>query len=263
VEAPGEVGELSRAFDEMADRLDRQVRAEKELLANVSHELRTPLARVRLALELAAEGDLAQARRHLAGIEGDVAEVEKLVEDVLTASRLELGAAAGAAPLHRAVVAAADLVHAAAERFRAAHPDRALAVDAGPALPAVDADAVLLRRALENLLENAAKYSDPPAPISLAASARDGALVLEVADRGIGVDPADLPRLFTPFFRTDRSRARGTGGTGLGLALAKRVAEAHGGTIAVESRPGEGTTVRISVPTCADSPAPSAARSSP
>jgi signal transduction histidine kinase len=224
------------------------VRAEKELLANVSHELRTPLARIRLALELGAEGDLPQARRHLAGMGADVAEIERLVDDVLTASRLELGATAGSEPLHRSRVQASELVRVAAERFRAAHPDRELSVEIAGDLPQLDADPVLLRRALSNLLENAAKYSDAPAAIGLAASARDGRLSLEVRDRGIGIDPADLSRLFTPFFRTDRSRARGTGGTGLGLALAKRITEAHGGTIGVESSPGEGTSVTIALP---------------
>jgi len=78
---------------------------------------------------------------------------------------------------------------------------------------------------------------------------QDGAsFQVSVRDQGMGVDPRDLPRLFTPFFRTDRSRARGTGGVGLGLALAKRIVEAHGGTITVESHPGLGTTVRFSVP---------------
>ena len=71
---------------------------------------------------------------------------------------------------------------------------------------------------------------------------------MEVADRGIGVDPEDLGRLFTPFFRTDRSRARGTGGVGLGLALARRVVEAHGGRIGAESEPGQGTRIWFSVP---------------
>ncbi|HET7755178.1 MAG TPA: HAMP domain-containing sensor histidine kinase [Anaeromyxobacteraceae bacterium] len=248
VTAPGEVGELSRAFDEMADRLERQVRAEKELLANVSHELRTPLARIRIALELAAEGDLAKARHHLAGMGLDVAEVERLVDDVLTASRLELGAAAGTEPLQRATVSPRDLVDVAAERFRAAHPDRELRVEVEGEPPALDADPMLLRRALDNLLENAAKYSDAPAPVTLSARFRGGIVALEVRDRGIGIDAADVPRLFTPFFRTDRSRGRGSGGTGLGLALAKRIAEAHGGNIAVESRAGEGTLVRIELP---------------
>jgi signal transduction histidine kinase len=87
--------------------------------------------------------------------------------------------------------------------------------------------------------------------VTLAARAEPGAVILEVRDRGIGIDAADLPRLFTPFFRTDRSRARGTGGVGLGLNLARRIAEAHGGTIAAESLPGQGTTIRVVLPEAA------------
>jgi signal transduction histidine kinase len=84
--------------------------------------------------------------------------------------------------------------------------------------------------------------------VEVVARQEGAAFQVSVRDQGIGVDPQDLPRLFTPFFRTDRSRARGTGGVGLGLALAKRIVEAHGGTITVESRPGLGTTVSFSIP---------------
>jgi signal transduction histidine kinase len=245
--AGGELGELGRSFDEMAARLEALVKSERELLANVSHELRTPLARIRVALELAAEGDAERARRYLAEIGQDLAELDALVEDVLAAARLDArGAAAlrvGEAPVDLGAVA-----REAAERFRAAHAGRTLAVEIEEGLPALRGDAALLRRLVANLLDNAAKYSEPPAPIRLVAR-RDGAgSALEVRDRGIGIDPEDLPRLFTPFFRTDRSRARGTGGTGLGLALARRIAEAHGGTIAAESAPGEGTTFRVRLP---------------
>jgi signal transduction histidine kinase len=250
VDRADEVGELGRAFDEMAERLERLLRQEKELLANVSHELRTPLSRIRVALDLAAEGDLDRARRFLGEIAQDLSEVERLVEDILTAARLDLAAGRPGAevPLRREPLPGAELVSRAAERFRAAHPGRTLEVAVDATLPVLDADAALLRRALDNLLDNAAKYSDPGEPVTLSARAEGGALVLEVRDRGIGIDPADLPRLFTPFFRTDRSRARGTGGVGLGLALAKRVVEAHGGTIAVESGAGKGTAVRLRVP---------------
>jgi signal transduction histidine kinase len=106
----------------------------------------------------------------------------------------------------------------------------------------------MLRRVLDNLLDNAVKYSESPATVEVVARQHGAAFQVSVRDQGIGVDAHDLPRLFTPFFRTDRSRARGTGGVGLGLALAKRIVEAHGGTITVESRPGIGTTVSFSVP---------------
>jgi signal transduction histidine kinase len=247
VRARGELGELGRAFDEMAARLERLIQGERELLANVSHELRTPLARIRVALELAAEGDAERARRYLGEIGQDLAELDGLVEDVLATARLDARGAAGlrvdSAPVDLAAVA-----REAAERFRAAHEERTLELALTEGLPAVRGDAALLRRLVLNLLDNAAKYSEPPAPVTLAVRSEAGAAVLEVSDRGIGIAPEDLPRLFTPFFRTDRSRARGTGGTGLGLALAKRIAEAHGGTISAESAPGEGTVFRVTLP---------------
>ncbi len=247
VRAPGEVGELAAAFDEMAGRLERLVRGEKELLANVSHELRTPMARIRLALALAEEGDVARARKALAEIGDDLGELERLVEEILAAARLDL-AGAGGLPLHRAPLDARALVEDAAARFRARHEARVLDLTVAEPLPAPAADAALLRRLLGNLLDNAAKYSDAAAPVTLSARAEGGALVLEVRDRGIGVADEDLPRLFTPFFRTDRSRARGTGGVGLGLALARRIAEAHGGQVTAARGPEAGMVFRVTLP---------------
>jgi two-component system OmpR family sensor kinase len=244
-----EVGELAAAFDEMAERLQRLVRGEKELLANVSHELRTPLARIGVALDLAAEGDPPKTQRYLQEIRTDVADLERLVNDVLTAARLDVAVGAnGLPPLHRQPVAAGELIQHAIQHFRECHPERALELEVAPELPSVDADAGLMGRALDNVLENAWKYSDAGMPIAVKARAERGVVTIEVQDRGIGIDPQDLPRLFTPFFRTDRSRARGTGGVGLGLALTRRIVEAHGGQVAVESAPGSTTCVRFAIP---------------
>jgi two-component system OmpR family sensor kinase len=243
-----EVGELSAAFDDMAARLQGLVRAERQLLADVSHELRTPLSRIRVALDLAAEGDVARARKFLEEIRVDLEELDQLLGDVLTAARLDQAGGRGEVPLRLQQTAAQEIVERAAERFRHTHPGRLLSVRVEGTLPGLVADPAMLRRALDNLLDNAAKYSEAPAPVELQAGSDGVAFVVAVRDEGIGVDPQDLPRLFTPFFRTDRSRARGTGGVGLGLALAKRIVEAHGGTIEVESQPGLGTTVRFRVP---------------
>ncbi len=247
VRARGEVGDLARAFDEMAERLEALVRNEKELLANVSHEVRTPLARMRVALELAAEGDAERARRYLREIGADLDELDRLVDDVLSTARLDL-AAGGGGHVRREPVALAAVAKEAAGRFAERWPDRELRVDLGAPLPPVSGDAGLLRRLLENLLDNAAKYSEPDQPVALVAQAEAGAAVLEVRDQGIGIAPEDLPRLFTPFFRTDRSRARGTGGVGLGLALARRIARAHGGDVEAASELGKGTTFRVRIP---------------
>lgn len=243
-----EVGELSLAFDDMAGRLESLVRSERQLLADVSHELRTPLSRIRVALDLAAEGDVERARKYLEEIRIDLEELDQLLGDVLTAARLDQAGGRGEVPLRLQQVQAQEIVERAADRFRRSHPGRELTVRVEGGLPRLVADPVMLRRVLDNLFDNAVKYSESPAPVEVVARQDGSALLVSVRDQGIGVDPLDLPRLFTPFFRTDRSRARGTGGVGLGLVLAKRIVEAHGGTITVESRPGLGTTVRFSIP---------------
>jgi signal transduction histidine kinase len=242
-----ELGDVARAFDEMAEHVGDLLRAEKELVANVSHELRTPLARIRVALDLAAEGDAEVARASLADIAGDLEELERLVADVLTAARLDLsGASRGVPPLRRESVDVAELVAQAASRFESAHPERPLEREVAADLPSVDGDPVLLRRALDNLLDNAHNGSrEPTDPVTLRAQIDGGDVLVEIIDRGIGIDEDDLARVFRPFFRADKSRARQTGGLGLGLALVKRIAEAHGGSIELDSRPGEGTRARL------------------
>jgi signal transduction histidine kinase len=246
------IGEVGRVFDEMAARMSDLLLAEKELLANLSHELRTPLARIRVALEIAGEGDAEAARTSLSEIAVDLSELESLIDDVLATTRLAVqsrqAALAGFA-LHREEILPRVLCERAADRFRAQHPTRRLNLLIADALPWLRADPTLLRRVLDNLLENAHKYStDPEEPVVLRAEAEDGGVVFEVQDRGLGIPEEDLPRIFEPFFRSERSRSRGTGGVGLGLTLAKRIVEAHGGHIDVESQRAVGTTVRAYVP---------------
>lgn len=247
-----EIGELGNRFDEMAERIEGLLVSEKELLANVAHELRTPLTRIGVALDLASEGDSEAARSSLAEIAVDVNELEGIVDDILTAMRFEI--AAGQAPtarlpLHRAHVRSAEIAVAAASKFRDRHGERPLELDVAPDLPDLDVDPMLLRRVIDNLLANAHKYTpDASSPIKLRAS-RIGDLVrYEVSDRGSGIAADDLPRVFTAFYRGEKSRSRETGGVGLGLTLAKRIVEAHGGTIDVASELGKGTTVAVMVP---------------
>lgn len=250
-----ELGQVAEAFDEMAERLTHLLRSQKELLANVSHELRTPLARIRVALDLANEGSAELARESLADIAEDLNELERLVSDVLTAARLDLTTeqSPGATPpLRREHVEAATLLDKAAARFRSAHPEHRLDVRLEGTLPVLDADPVLLRRAFDNLLDNAGKYSEPRTTVQLLARPLEHGLQVEVHDEGIGIDANDLPHLFTPFFRSDRSRARKTGGVGLGLALARRIVVAHGGTLTLESQSGQGTTARVTLPSVSE-----------
>lgn len=248
-----EVGDLSSAFNEMAERIEQLRRAEKELLANVSHELRTPLARIRVALDLAASG---RPLRYLPEIAEDLAELERMVDDILTAMRLDLSqerAGVATTPLRLQPTDPRQLLARAVSRFSDHHPDRELLVEVPERLPILQTDPTMLRRVIDNLLENAHKYSNADRVIELQAHAAPAAgpqssVEIAVRDQGIGIDAADLPRVFTPFFRSDRSRARQTGGVGLGLPLARRIVLAHGGDIEVRSEVGIGTTITVRLP---------------
>jgi signal transduction histidine kinase len=253
---------LGRAFDDMADRIAALRRSEKELLANISHELRTPLARIRLALELVTDGDRDKASSYLTDIGEDLAELEHLLDDVLSAARLDLARdSAGDAlpPLHLEALSARALVEAAAHRFLVRYPDRDLTCEIPPELPTLEADP-MLRRVFDNLLDNARKFSEGPVRLSARTTDDSEHLVVEVADRGIGVSVADQARIFEPFFRSDPSRTRATGGVGLGLVVVRRIVEAHHGTVEVESELGSGSRFWVTLPLSQPQAAPHSAR---
>jgi len=236
-----ELGDVGRAFDDMADRTAALISSQRQLMADVSHELRTPLARIRVALELAAEDPVA-AKDVLTDVNGDLDEIDQLINDILTTARLD----ANEATLARTEMPVGELADNAIERFEARHPGRTLERSIGSTDRSIECDPVLLRRALDNLLDNAAKYSD--APVSLQVVPNGQRVTFAVVDKGIGMSSADLERAGTPFWRSDSSRTRKTGGVGLGLALARRIARAHGGDVTLASTLGQGTTARLEIP---------------
>lgn len=254
-----ELGELGRAFDQMAERVSGLMRSQQELLANVSHELRTPLARIRVALDIAAEGDAESARESLSEITEDLAELEQIVSEVLTTARLDLatGRAGPGLKLNGELLDLGAILDKSAARFHANAPERKLElvtealVDGTDNGVMVKGDAVLLRRAFDNLLDNARAYSEPTTVVSLSASKVGERVEVSIIDHGIGIVAEDLPRLATPFFRTDRSRSRKSGGLGLGLSLTRRIVEAHGGSVEIASVAGKGTTVKVTLPVAA------------
>ena len=239
-----ELGDVGRAFDEMADRTSAVLQAQRTLMGDVSHELRTPLARIRVALELAAEDPVA-AKDVLADVTIDLDEIDQLINDILTTARLEGGENV---PLDRRPIDLGDLADRAVKRFSARHPHRKLDREIDGRDCEIECDPVLLRRAVDNLLDNAAKYSDPSSTVKLTVIPNGTRVAFEVIDEGIGMSEDDLARAFTPFWRADGSRTRKTGGVGLGLALARRIARVHGGDVTLASVPGTGTTARLEVP---------------
>lgn len=238
-----ELGEVGRAFDDMAARTSALISSQRQLMADVSHELRTPLARIRVALELAAEDPVA-AKDVLADVGKDLDEIDRLIADILTTARMDAENA-----IKREPISVGELADRAAARFTALHPGRTLEKDVEDGERAIECDPVLLRRALDNLLDNAAKYSENSAPVTLAVHPNGTSVAFEVVDRGVGMTADELAHAGTPFWRADTSRARRTGGIGLGLALARRIARAHGGDILLDSAPGRGTTARLQIPT--------------
>lgn len=243
-----EIGELARRFDQMGKKIEQILQHERELLANVAHELRTPLARIGVALDLGNEGNSDRARSSLAEIGVDVAELEVIVDDVLTALRYDVTRGASM-PLRKSLTQPSAILTASAERMRGRHPARPLEVSIADELPDIDVDPVLFRRVIDNLLDNAHKYTpEKTSPIYLAAKRSGTAVEIAVVDRGIGIATAEIPNVYNAFYRTDRSRSREAGGVGLGLTLAKRIVEAHGGTIDISSGTDKGTRATVTVP---------------
>ncbi len=236
-----ELGEVGRAFDDMADRTSALISSQRQLMADVSHELRTPLARIRVAIELAAEDPVA-AKDVLSDVGIDLDEIDQLIADILTTARLD----ADVTSIRRFPIEVGELAENAISRFEARHPGRKLQQKLDGTERSIECDPALLRRALDNLLDNAAKYSDAPVMLQIIPNGKG--VTFAVVDTGIGMSVDDLERAGTPFWRSDVSRTRKTGGVGLGLALARRIARAHGGDVILTSKIGQGTTARLEIP---------------
>jgi signal transduction histidine kinase len=254
-----ELGALASAFNAMAGQLQDRLRMERELLANVSHELRTPLARTRVVLETALD-DPARAPALLGEIGRDLAELERLTDDVLAALRLDfvVGQDPGGLELRLQPTALVGLVRHGLASFAETYPDREVSLELdGPGGDddggdggddvTILADPSLLGRLFSNLLDNARKYSSEAIVVRVARVA-GGEVAVTVEDRGIGIDANELDRVFDPFFRGSRGRASGASGTGLGLTLCRRIVQAHRGRLTLQSEPGSGTSVIATFP---------------
>ncbi len=228
-----ELSEVGRAFNSMADRVEKTLRAEKELMAGISHELRTPLARLRLEVELLRETEVPAKR--LDAMENDLEETDRLIGELLEMSRLSLGErqiAEGEVDLMRVAREAAD---------RNPLPDHDLIVE-GMAEP-LAGDHDRLVRVVVNLIQNAGKY----APAGTEVRVRVDGRKLEVLDRGPGVAAEDLDRLFEPFYRGIRNKSKSTG-LGLGLMIAQQIVLLHSGRITAHNAEGGGLAIMFELP---------------
>jgi signal transduction histidine kinase len=234
VEGRDEVAALAQSFNRSAERIEQLVAAHRLLLANCSHELRTPLARIAVATSMLGEAADPRTRESL---RQDIAELDRLIEEILLTSRLDAQPS-----LERSEPI--DLLALAAEE--AAHYD--LEATGTPVI--VMGDPLLLRRLIRNLLENARRYGGA-GPIDLSVTGSGDRAVLEVADRGPGIPAAERERIFEPFYRLAEAREAGRG-SGLGLALVRQIARRHGGSAVCLAGEPAGSRFRIDLPAAKD-----------
>ena len=240
-----ELKTLADTFDEMLARLDASFTAQRQFVADASHELRNPLAVIQTNADVALwdEGVPESARTRIEAVRRASERMRKLVDDLLALARLELAAA------QRSEVDLAQLVHEVGDELDPLARAHGLVLeqDAESGVRVV-ADRDALKRALANLLDNAFRHSPPGAPVRITAARRNGSAVLSVADRGPGLTAEEQEHVFERFWRSDSARSRESGGVGLGLAIVRRIAESHGGAVAVVSEPGDGSTFEILLP---------------
>lgn len=231
--------------------LRRLERMRQDFVANVSHELKTPLASIKAYTETLLDWALADEKvnvRFLKRIEEQAERLNQLILDLLALARLESGQEIYQhGPLVLCDVLKAS-VEAARGRAEAKRLDFTLDLDAFDEATLVMADEEAIRQILDNLIDNAIKYTPEDGRVQTICSlSRDG-VVLVVADSGIGIPREDLPRVFERFYRVDKARSREMGGTGLGLSIVKHLVQSIGGKIAVDSRLGVGTTFTVQLP---------------
>ncbi|MEO7385466.1 MAG: ATP-binding protein [Gammaproteobacteria bacterium] len=233
-----DLGDLAADINHMADDVKDMLEAKRQLLLAISHELRSPLTRAKVALEFLEDG---QVKHDLLG---DIREMERLIADLLESERMN----AGHTTLRRSSVELGAMLQSLINSEFHDRFDRINLHLPGESVVR-DVDAVRVRLVAKNLIENALRYTPPDGlPVEVELTAKPGMVVLRVRDHGPGIPKEHLPRITEPFYRADPARSRSTGGLGLGLYLAKRIAEAHRGSLVIESELGQGTLCTVTIP---------------
>jgi two-component system phosphate regulon sensor histidine kinase PhoR len=224
----------------------------RDFVANVSHELRTPITSIKGFVETLADGaleDRDKAIQFLGIINKHTDRLSELIEDLLMLSSLDQGPVDEERRIAVEPTAVRNLLEEAIEICSSKAETKFIEVklNCQESLEA-DLNQSLVEQALVNLIDNAIKYSPEKGVVEIEARTVDERVVISVRDNGIGIDERHMPRLFERFYRVDKARSRDLGGTGLGLAIVKHVAQAHGGTVGVDSSPGSGSTFFLYFP---------------
>lgn len=231
IDSQDSVGRLARAFNEMAGHLQRLMRIQRETLGAVSHELRTPVARLRFGLEMVETAEAPEDRkRFIEGMDGDLTELDRLVDEILTYARLEQGAPAiimKGTNVPRMVEQVISELAPLNARLKLEHVDHSWGLGRH-----VDAEPRYLQRALTNLISNAMRHAE--SQVRVTTRVQHGMCRISVEDDGPGIPEAYREKVFTPFMRMDVSRTRASGGYGLGLSIVRRIMFWHSGRARIE-----------------------------
>ena len=242
-----ELGRLASTLNDMIGRLEEAFNRQRQFTADASHELRTPLAimQAEATLALSKERDEADYRKSLETISQESTYMSSVIGKLLFLARSD----AGKEQLNFENVDLKDLITGLSTNVEALAADKGIkfAVDAQENL-VVNGDKVKLRQLFINILENAVRYTPTGGNISISLVRKEGSALATISDTGIGIPPEHLPHIFERFYRVDKARSRADGGVGLGLAIAKYIADSHGGKIEVASQLGKGTTLNVSIP---------------
>ena len=246
VRTTDEIGELAASFNQMSQDLARARSLRQQMTADIAHDLRTPLSVIHGYTEALAEGKLVGNPDMYAVMHEEARHLQHLIEDLRTLSLADAGeiTLTRQACEPKAVLERAAGAHAS----KAAEKQIRLSVQAPEVLPDIDVDPERMAQVLNNLVGNALRYTSEGGEVVLSASAPAGSVLLQVRDNGAGIAPADLPNIFERFYRGDQARNIQEGESGLGLAIAKSLLEAQGGSIAVASELGRGTTFTLTLP---------------
>ncbi|HEX5414366.1 MAG TPA: ATP-binding protein [Chloroflexota bacterium] len=247
VNGQDEVGQLARAFNDMAESLQRTENARRQLVADVAHELRTPLMVIGTTVEAMQDGVLPTDATNLATIREEVGSLARLVSDLRDLTLGDVGQLA----VERRPLELADVLTSIGSAFASSALVRqiTLTVDCPPDLPGVLGDETRLRQCIGNLVENALRHTPAGGRVTIRGTWPGDLVIVQVIDTGEGIAPENLPYVFERFFRVDPSRNRRSGGTGLGLAIVQQIIRAHDGEVSVASEGvGMGTTFTIRLP---------------
>ena len=246
VRSKDEVGELSRTFNAMAEEMAKTEEIRRSLVADVAHELRTPLSNIRGYVEAIRDGLAKADDTTLDSMHEEATLLTRLIEDLQELTLAESGQMA----LHAQACDLADMVRKATTALQPQIDAKGISITTDiMGHGTVQADPERIGQVLRNLLVNATNYTAQGGSIRVTVDQREDEAEVSVTDTGTGIPENELPYVFERFYRVDKSRSRATGGVGLGLTIVKRLVEAHGGKIRVESREGVGSTFSFTLPT--------------